>query len=214
MKGLKRITLVILVLVGGVAFFGYWSINQFNQAFDNLSTVYLADAPPAYSYLKQKRELASTSPEFLGEMASSTDVGLASTSPKLSTASATSTDPKLSLNFPQKDTKVYIGCIYPITWQSATAITSFSAILVDAGTKETLGPNTSGLAKENSVMEKRQILDWKIGNVWPGAYYIKLSNINGGDSVSRSKSFIISKMPENLSTDEQSDICEESGGIF
>jgi len=205
MKGLKRITLVILVLVGSVALFGYWSINQFNQAFDNLSAAYLADTSTAYLTLKQKAESASTSPEISGEIATSTGT---------STKPITSTDPELTLAFPQKETKVYIGCTYPISWQASGLITSMEAALVDAGTKEALGPKTSGLAKENTVKEDLQNLTWKVGSVWPGAYYIKISKINDFETETRSKVFLVNKLSENLNESEQKDICEKSGGLF
>ena len=214
MKSWKRIVVVVFVLVGGTTVFGYWSINQFNQAFDNLSASNLANTYSISPSIERNTGLASTSPEISGEMATSTDLGLASTSPEISGTIATSTDLEVSFTFPKKDTGVYIGCTYQISWQSSTTINSFEAALVDAGTRESVGPIASGLAKENTIERDLQNLKWKVGFVWPGAYYIKVSKINGFEAEFRSKVFEINKIPTNISTDEQENICKESGGSF
>jgi hypothetical protein len=213
MKSWKRITLVVFVLIGGVTFFSYWSINQFNQVFDNLSAS-VVNTRSVYPSFKQKTELASTSPEISGEFATSTDSELASTSPEMSVIVATSTNPELSFTFLSKDTKVYIGCTYPISWQSSTTINSLGTILVDAGTREPVGPIASGLAKENAVETDSQNLEWKVGVVWPGSYYIKVSKINGVEAEFRSKVFEINKMSENISTSEKENICKGSESSF
>lgn len=87
---LMRITLVISVLIGSTLFFGYWSINKFNTAFDNISASYLAGAYSAYQPLKHPAGLASTSVEMSGAFATSTAT---STTDKtiLVSASATTT---------------------------------------------------------------------------------------------------------------------------
>jgi len=216
MRGLKRITLVIFILIGSVSLFGYWSFDQFNQAFDNLSAAYLADAPLTYSSIRERR-VASSSLETIEELATSTDSELASTSPETSTKAAASTDPtdpvELSFTFPEKDTEVYIGCTYPISWQSSGTVSSLETALVDAGTREPVGPKTSGISKENIIAKDLQKLEWKVGYVWPGAYYIKISKINAEEAEIRSKIFIVNKTPENISADEQKNTCKESGGI-
>ena len=58
MKSSKRVTLVSFILIGGTAYFGYWSTNQFDRVFDNLSLSYLANSNSVYSFL------ASTSPKI------------------------------------------------------------------------------------------------------------------------------------------------------
>ncbi|MEK7681030.1 MAG: hypothetical protein AAB348_03225 [Patescibacteria group bacterium] len=55
-------------------------------------------------------------------------------------------------------------------------------------------------------------MDWKVGEIWPGEYYIKASNING--FVLRSGIFMIKKMPKDISIDEKQKICKESKGLF
>ena len=188
MRSLVRITLVIIVLVGGTAFFGYWSMNQFNQAYDDLGSTYLASTYSA----RRSFELAASS--------------------TVAESTATSTVTEFSFTFPNSNTQAYMGCTYPISWESPTNVDSLEAVLVDAGTRETIGPRTSGLATESSVEDGSRELSWKIGSVWPGAYYIKISKINDLESEIRSKIFMISKMPRDISTSEQESICGESGG--
>ena len=215
MKNWIRIFLVSFVLIGGTISFGYWSINRFNQAFDvNLNASYLANTYSVYPAFEQNAGLASTSLEISGEFATSTGSRSSSKAMTGEAGQVTPTDPELSFTFPQKDTRVYIGCTYQISWQSSTTINSFEAALVDAGTRESVGPIASGLAKENTIERDLQNLKWKVGFVWPGAYYIKVVKINGVEAEFRSKVFEINKMPENISTIEQKNICKESGGLF
>jgi len=213
MKNWIRIFLVSFVLIGGTISFGYWSINRFNQAFDvNLNASYLANTYSVYPAFKQNAGSASTSPEISGELATSTG---SQSSPKAMTGEAgqvTPTDPELSFTFPQKDTRVYIGCTYQISWQSSTTIHSWETALVDAGMREVVGPKTSGLAKENTIEKESQNLNWKVGFVWPGAYYIKISKINDVDTETRSKNFIINEMPSGSGKKEQKGLCEKTGG--
>lgn len=208
MKSWKRITLVVFVLIGGALSFGYWSIEQFNQVFDNLGVSYLANIHSVQQSFKQNTELASTSLDISGEFVVSTDSELASASSEISVTLAPPTDPELSFTFPQKDTKVYIGCTYQISWQPTTMISSLEAALIDAGAREAVGPETSGLAKENTIEEESQNLNWKVGfSVWPGAYYIKVSKINGVESEFRSQVFKISQMPKGIDEKERINIC-------
>lgn len=176
MSNWKRIILIIFVLIGGVSFFGYWSINQFDSAFDNLSASYTINIPSIPQPFKQD-EIFSTSTLAL------------------------------SFTFPQKDSDVYIGCTYLISWQSSTTISSLETSLIDAGTMEPAGPIASGLTKNNTIEKDLQNLKWKVGSVWPGEYYIKISKINGVEVESRSKVFVINKMPENIDIDK-ADLCK------
>ena len=137
---------------------------------------------------------------------------LASTSPDPSGAVATSTDTELSFIFPEEDGGVYVSCTYPISWTSPATINSLETALIDAGTKEAAGPVASGLAKEIVIEKDERNLDWKVGSVWPGSYYIKISKINGADAEIRSKTFAVNKMAENISKSEKENVCKESGG--
>ncbi|OHA94366.1 MAG: hypothetical protein A3C62_00645 [Candidatus Zambryskibacteria bacterium RIFCSPHIGHO2_02_FULL_39_16] len=217
MKSWKRITLVIFVLVGGTTSFGYWSIKQFDSVFDNLSATYLANTHSVYPSFKRNAGLASTSPEILGELATSTEGIILATTSTTTTATTTpvvtaSANLELSFTFPQSNAQVYIGCTYPISWQSSATITSLETALIDAGTREAVGPKTGGLAKENTIKKDLANLEWKVGVVWPGAYYIKVSKINGVEAEFRSKTFQINKMPEGIDEEEKINICRESSG--
>ncbi len=195
MKSWKRITLVVFVLIGGTMSFGYWSISQFDSALDDLSASYFTNSHSVYpvrdnasnGVYPSSSELASTSleisPEVSGELTASTGSELASIS--------------LSFTFPPKRDKVYIGCTYPISWQSSTTINSLETALVDAGARKAIEPKISGLAKENTIEKGSQNLNWKVGfSVWPGAYYIKVSKINDIEAEFRSKVFQINQMPK------------------
>jgi len=86
--------------------------------------------------------------------------------------------------------------------------------LFDDGTNKSIGPSTSGLARENKIESNSQSLDWKVGVVWPGKYYIKVSNINGVELENYSKTFTIKNMPKGISIGEKEKLCKESDGSF
>lgn len=219
MNGWKRITLVICVLVGGTASFGYWTINQFNQAFDDLSASSVANTLTASASFKKDASLASVSTTTAttstttapaSKLKLATSLVLTTTPATFKPKLATSTDLGLSFTFPQTGDRVYIGCTYEVSWKSSTVINSLETVLVDAGTRDTMGPVTSGLAKENTIETDSQNLKWKVGVVWPGSYYIKVSKINGAKAEFRSKVFEISKMPKGIDEEEKINICLES----
>lgn len=225
MTSWKRIILVIFVVIGSVTAFGYWSISQFNQALDNVSASYLASTHSLYAAFKQSTKRASTSQEITGELATSTDATIllstatttdstSSLQASATTTPVTSTDVELSFTFPKSGDDVYIDCTYPISWQSSTTIDVMETVLVDAGTGESAGPIASGLAREYIIETDAQGLDWKVGIVWPGDYYIKVLKVNGTDTEMRSKVFTIHKMTEGIHTDEREKICKGSGGLL
>ncbi len=203
MKNWKRIFLVCFVLIGSTAFFGYWMLNQFNNALDDLSAsnfviAKISPIPSSGKTNKAKAQIPTSAPETI----------LAST---ISLATSTKpTDLKLSFIFPKKDSEVYIGCTYQLSFQSLTTIRLLEIALLDDGTNETIDPTASGLARENKIEPNSQSLDWKVGVVWPGKYYIKVSNINGVELENYSKTFTIKKMPKDISVDEREKICPKT----
>jgi len=203
MKNIIRIFLICFVFVGGAAFFGYWSMNQFNRYFDGLSTS-LANVNSAHrSFSRPSRpneEIALTTLDIFVGSATSTDPG---------SSSSTSTVSKLSLTFPENNTEVYIGCTYPISWHSSTTVNSLEVALIDVDTGETSGPIASGLAEEYEIKTDSQSLDWEVGVVWPGEYFILISKINGVEEEIKSKYFMINKMPEDISDNERENICKK-----
>lgn len=195
MKKWIRIFLVCLFLLGGTVFFSYWLLNQFNSALDSLSAsnLVIARITPTPSSVKTNTKQTPT------------PISETILSP------AASTEP-ISFIFPKKDDEVYIGCTYQISFQSSTTINPFEIDLIDAGSRETIDPNSSGLERENEIEPSSQSLNWEVGVVWPGEYYIKASNINGSDL--RSGVFTISMMPKDISIGERKKNCKESGGSF
>lgn len=205
MKNWIRIFLVCFILVGGTAFFAYQLLNQFNNAFDDISASSLAAAstpPILFSDKKNKEQPPTTIPE-------TTQIS----TPEIISTSSISTGLEPPFIFPKENNEVYIGCRYELfSFQPSTAVRSLRAVLVDAGAIEIVEPIASGLVRENKIEPNSQSLDWKVGEVLPGEYYIKASSINGVDLENRSKVFRISRMPKDISADEREKICKDSGG--
>ena len=199
MKDWKRIVLVVFVLLGATLSFRYWSLNQFDDVFENLSASYIAISPIVHK---------------LPTTATSTPVAATST-PTTSEASSTSSsdiDPKFQLIFSPKKNGVYIGCTYEISWLASTTIKSLETVLIDAGTRKPTGPVASGLAKENTIDADSQVLEWKVGVIWPGEYFISISNVNHMATDERSQKFIVNEIPNGSNKKEQKNLCEETGG--
>lgn len=215
MKNWIRIFLVCFVLIGGTAFFAYQALNQFNNALDDLSasSFAIAKIPPSpllISDKKNKEKISTSTPDPETISTSTPEIILASaTSTDLS---ATTTDLKVSFIFPKENSEVYIGCTYQLSFRASTTIHSLETTLIDDGSIKAVEPTASGLAMENKIKPGSQSLDWKVKFVWPGEYYIKVSNINGVDLENYSEVFTIRKMPKNISAGEREKICKESDG--
>jgi len=93
-------------------------------------------------------------------------------------------------------------------------VDSIETSLVDAGTHKPARPIASGISKENIIDPDSQNLNWKVGVVRPGKYYIAVSKINDADINRESKVFTINKMPGGIDAEEQKNICEKTGGLF
>ena len=214
MKNWIRIFLVCFVFIGGTAFFAYQLLNKFNNALDDISASSFATAkipPILFSDKTNKEQIPTSTPETFST--STLETFSTSTPETISTSTlATSTDLKLSLIFSKKNNEVYIGCVYQLFFQSSTAVYPLETVLLDAGTREAVEPIASGLARENKIEPNSQNLDWKVGEVWPGEYYIKVSNVNGVDL--ESKVFTIRKMPKGISVDERKKICKDSDSFI
>lgn len=214
MKNWIRIILVFFVSIGSTAFFGYWSLGQFNRVFDNLSASYASNV-----------FFISKSPKV--------EVGMPlATSSKISSEIATSTDLELSFIFPKKGSELYSGCTYQVSWQSSTTTSAITAtttattaatttfatinfldmILINASTSEEFASTTSGMAKENIIEEDSQRVAWKVGTILPGKYNILVSKINEIDKEVKSETFIISKMLKGLDTEGKKKLCKKSNG--
>jgi hypothetical protein len=195
-KNWIRIVLVFTGLIGSTAAFGYWTLNQFNQVFDNLGASYIA--------------IADASPISLFDEANEGKVSIT----LLKTASnllATTTSSEFNLLFPQKGKEVYADCTYMVPWQSTTT-NLIEIALVDAGTKMPVESRYSGLAREYVVEDDSQNFKWRVGAVWPGEYYLSVSKIDGVDQKMESNIFKLNRMPANLDKAEVADICLEANG--
>lgn len=216
MRNWIRIFLVCFVLIGGTAFFVYQYLNQFNSTLDAISASSFAtakDTPVLLSDKTNKEQIPTSTTETISTSTTTSSTSSFSSSSTTPITLATSTDLNLSFIFPKKNNKVYIGCTYQLfSFQSSTAVRLLETTLIDAGNDKTVEPIISGLAKENKIEPNSLSLDWKVGSIWPGEYYIKASNINDVDL--ESKVFAIRKMPKGISTDEREKICKESGGSF
>lgn len=212
MKSWVRATLISFVLVGGTVFFAYHSLNELNNTLDNISAAYIAIANTRAVSLSNKTNggISITTPET----ASTTEVTSATTTPEAISAAAALTSVKLSFVFPQKSNEVYVGCTYQIPLQASTTIRSLGAALIDADTREAVGPIASGLAKVTKIESDAQSLDWKVGAVWPGEYFILISKVNDIEIETKSKFFMIRAMPKDISASKRGTICKESDGFF
>jgi len=201
-----RIFLLCSFLIGSTVFFAYQSLNQFNNALDNLSASYTAVQP-----LPNTTEITSLISSSTPVETDSSVFSTSSTTPDISVAQD-NTDPNFQLIFKPNKEGVYIGCTYQISWLASTTIKSLETTLVDAGTRKPTGPVASGLAKENNIEANSQGLKWKVGVVWPGEYFISISNVNGVAINEKSRVFTINEMPRGLEDEEQKNLCEETGG--
>ena len=212
MKNWKRIILVVFVSIGGTMAFSYWSLNQFEEAFDGL----VASPASIVSFVNQPAIISETS----NFGTSTSETGTFGTSTPELDISGTSTppidqddlDPNFQLIFSPENNDVYVGCTYEISWSASTTIKFLETALVDAGTRKPIGPKASGLAKENNIEVNLQNLKWKVEMVWPGEYFISILKVNGVITDERSKKFMINNMPNELPEKDQENLCKGTGG--
>ncbi len=200
MKNWIRVIILILILVGGTVFFRYWSLKEFNSAFDNIDASYYALSALSTNTFSL-RSSDKSSELITEEIATSSQEALA--------VVATSTELVPFFTSPQNGDEVHIGCTYQISWQPSIMVDLFEIDLIDTNTEKPLDPETSGLSRENIVKKDLQNLDWKVGAVLPGEYYLKSSKINGVDTDKRSGVFIISKISEKLSSGDKVSLCKK-----
>ena len=197
-----RITLVVFVLIGGTMSFGFWSLQQFDNALENLSAAsYLAVSP-----LVREISTATTTP-----IVATSTLAISEASSTIS-FNQDDIDPKFQLIFSPKKSSVYVSCTYEISWLASTTIKSLETSLIDTGTSKSAGPVASGISKENIIEDGSQSLKWKIGVVWPGEYFILISNVNGMATDERSQKFVIKEIPKGSNEKEKKNLCKETGG--
>jgi hypothetical protein len=205
MKNWIRIILVTSVSLGSAVLFGHWSFGQFNQALDTIDSnyhSYSANTNLAYQGLRIRidTEQPQTTTGISLDIATSTNSG------------SSSSIPKLSFTFPERNAILYVGCVYPISWESSSGTDSFDVMLIDSNTKTPVEYKSSGLTKEHTIEGGEKSFHWRAGLVWPGTYYLSISKINGIPTDIQSEVFSIYKTPENIVTEERKNICKDSGG--
>ena len=217
MKNWIRIFLLCFVLVGGTTFFAFHSLNLFNEALDDLgsSSLAIAKIPPIPISDKTNKTNEEKIPTSTPETVSTSTLETVSTTTLETVSTSTPpTDLKIPFIFPEKNNEVFVGCTYKLLFKPSTAIRLLETTLIDAGTIETIDPVVSGLTRENKIETNSQSLDWKVGVVVPGDYYIKVSDINSLELENYSKVFTINKIPKVTSVEEIEKICQESNGSF
>ncbi|MEK7613451.1 MAG: hypothetical protein AAB439_01070 [Patescibacteria group bacterium] len=187
MSKLLYISIVALILLGGVSYFGYWALNQNKLALDAYDVSYnqLGTSLTAYTQLILER---ATDKDTLGAATAS----------------------EVSFTFPTEGDELYIGCDYQVAWETATttstssvAVKSLDIALIDAETREVIGPIASGLSATSTDTESTY-LDWKVGKVWPGKYHILISKINEQKTSTESAEFTVRQVPEG---ENKKDVC-------
>jgi len=205
MSGWKYISIVVLILLGGTIYFGYWALSQYNLALDAYDASYSQLSASFAAYTEAASEQSTATTTGISEISTTTI--------PVEVSEAATTTPNISLTFPTTGDDVYIGCSYKIAWQPSATIQSLNMALIDAGTLKAAGPIASGLSATSSTTGFESLV-WKVGNVWPGEYFIGISKINDVESETKSKYFMIHKMPEDIGASKREDLCEESGGLL
>jgi hypothetical protein len=197
MKNVLRITIFVIILIGGTLSFGYWALKSFDKTFSSI------DRSNELYYSSLASRLKSEIPPINLEasaVASVSSEPLASDNISTTVASDTqntnnSQETNFAFTFPTKGSNVSEGCQYNITWTSALPVNAIDFSLIDAGTLQATGPIASGLPKNVAENNMKNFI-WKVGNVWPGEYYILASNINSQNENKKSSHFFINKIPE------------------
>jgi hypothetical protein len=183
MSNTKRIVIITLIFIGGTSIFASWAYYNFNLAFSDIDKLLVTKTDNKASALSYK--FGTTTP-------AQTPV-VATTSPKTEAL-------EFEFTFPTKAVDLYEGCKYKIEWTSSQKIDSISISLLDAGTRESMGPNTAGIPK-TITGDDLNSYEWKVGKVWPGEYLLLATELNGQKINERSYKFIINEIPAGSDLD-------------
>ena len=201
MKHTLRIIFFSIVLMGGALYFGYWAHNRFNQAFtdiDTATTTVVAHSVVAHASIPTlPTPQATPKPDISTPAQPETPKPTAVVLPKESTKD-------FAFTAPTKGMTLYQGCTYTIAW--SPEVSTVAMALVDAGTREHMGPVTSGIPKTVTGAAKKSI-EWKVGSVWPGQYYILTASINDAAKVVKSGTFDIESIPKTMTPEQAKSLC-------
>jgi hypothetical protein len=192
MKNTKRIILLIIIFIGGTLAFAYWALYHFNLAFSDFDKL-------------SENNLISINSSNNNRLATTSIFIATTTDSARQDANQETQEIGFNFVFPDHKTDVYTGCKYKISWTSSLNVNSINLSLVDAGTRETIGPIAGGIPK-NISGEKIENFDWKVGAVWPGEYYILASSINGENLKEKSAILNIKEIPAGTDIEK---ICSE-----
>lgn len=192
MKNTIRIIFIVIIFLGGAWGFRYWALDNFDSS---LSIIDESLIIPNIIPQNNSSTIVDINTEDLSYSDTSTDIPLIIES-------------DLSFEFPKKDDVVYEGCSYQINLNSSTKIINTNMSLVDLGTRQSSGPVASGLPKE--ILFENNNFKWKVGNVWPGQYYILLSSVNNQELSKKSPVFNIKKIPDNVTKSNIDEFCKNN----
>jgi hypothetical protein len=196
MKKAIYIIIIVVVLIGSALLFRLWALDNFNLALSGLdkenTSVYISKTViPDIDIVSVEKEIT---PVLLEEVLPENE---------------TIKDINLIITSPVKDANLYIGCKYSISISSSSIINSIGMSLYDFGTRKVQGPIASGISKDITGKDIKSI-EWKVGNIWPGKYFISTSTVNGLDLSKKSSGFNINKIPQDISKDKIEEFCIKS----
>ncbi|MBP6911768.1 MAG: hypothetical protein KBB88_01030 [Candidatus Pacebacteria bacterium] len=196
-----RIFFIATLLIGATGAFGYHAYQSFNSTLDELLV--------SYSVAQVARSITTTAPisytiEKIDENTSVQEI-------PTEESNTVSSDMDMHFLFPIKNSDLYQGCTYTVSYESDTNANTAQVSLVDSGTFKESGPVASGLGSTIQIIENSHYF-WKIGTVWPGKYYLYTLKVDNVDTQIKSNSFQIHSMPSGIGKSEKQSLCESSGG--
>ncbi len=209
MKNILRIILFMVILIGSALLFRFWALNNFNLAFSDLNNESFPSNFPktAVSDIETIPIIEVMAPEIISEEVYSDNKIIKDESKDINKEELK--DINLTFTSPSKDANLYIGCKYQISLSSSAIIKSINLSLYDFGTRQSQGPVSSGISRNNTADDIKNI-EWKVGGVWPGKYFISTSDVNGQELNKKSSAFNIIKVPENINKTNIEEFCKNN----
>lgn len=199
MKNFLRISLFVVVLVGGAFASKIWATREFTAALRPLDEMFEDTVQTTVS------DQAATVIFSQGAQNASSTIDRV-------------VEDNFSFIFPTKGALLYQGCTYPVSWTASTTIRSIALSLVDAGTRDVVSGQLSGIPEEKKIdMDKNVLknLPWKVGiRVWPGQYFLELTSLNASSTTEKSYRFAVDVIPEGTPQEEIQTLCKNTGGTL
>lgn len=196
-----RIFFIATLLIGATGAFGYHAYQSFNSTLDELLV--------SSSVAQVARSITTAAP--VSYTIEKTDENTSVQEIPTVESNTVSSDMDMHFLFPVKNSDLYQGCTYTVSYESDTNADTAQVSLVDAGTFKESGPVASGLSVPMHVVNT-STYSWKVGPVWPGRYYLYTSMVHDTSTDIKSNSFQIRTIPSALNTREKEILCEDSGG--